>query len=555
VTTGAQQIPFAVSVAAEAAEEGSVCMESDDRQVVVNKARSSPCSLGDDRMVYAAPCTTQSHQGQATLPQGRYVKVVQRTAGRSEVCDVKVYGLPADPASLGVAAKAISVKAVDYSDESAFAEQFQSELGLDTMQPMLVRVTGTFEMDFLDAGEYAFNLISSDGSLLVVDGETVVSNDGLHGTVSASGEVQLDAGTHKLELLYFKRLRGHPVLKLRWGGGPHKLKRRTFEFEPVWEELRVSIADPTCSLRAPNMNEAGVPILYGFTQCHSSCASCVDGGEGATDCTMCNPETPHHTILNPRFGSGTCTSRICPLCKPRECCGPGHQHFIIDSESQNGVCIKPTDDCKAHCVTNPLLVNGERRSETMCTKGCNDIIKVPGLLDVAGIQLSDIVICQALKTVTCTTPEGNQAISTPSNRRGLLSISGGGIAEPIKICSSKKDVTCQGVCPDLSEADAAEVWGSGPTCVLDILSKIQCDRDSEGACLRTAAGAFVGCTVLNPAPFACPASVFEYVRQFLSCKCHLVPQQNACSQGSPPAAGYQPLDHHKRACETVASTF
>lgn len=98
-----------------------------------------------------------------------------------------------------------------------------------------------------------------------------------------------------------------------------------------------------------------------------------------------------------------------------------------------------------------------------------------------------------------------------------------------------------------------QVWGGGPTCVLDVLSKIQCDRDSDGTCLQSAAGAFVGCTVLNPAPFLCPASVFEYLRHFLSCKCHQVQQEDPCGEGTVP--GYAPLDHHKKACETVAGTF
>ena len=98
-----------------------------------------------------------------------------------------------------------------------------------------------------------------------------------------------------------------------------------------------------------------------------------------------------------------------------------------------------------------------------------------------------------------------------------------------------------------------QVWGGGPTCVLDVLSKIQCDRDSDGTCLQSAAGAFVGCTVLNPAPFSCPASVFEYLRHFLSCKCHQVQQEDPCGEGTMP--GYAPLDHHKKACETVAGTF
>ena len=65
----------------------------------------------------------------------------------------------------------------------------------------------------------------------------------------------LTTGTHKLELLYFKRAGGDPVLKLQWGGGPHKLKRQVFKLRPNWDQLRVSPVEATCELMAPNMNE------------------------------------------------------------------------------------------------------------------------------------------------------------------------------------------------------------------------------------------------------------------------------------------------------------
>ena len=84
----------------------------------------------------------------------------------------------------------------------------------------------------------------------------VVENDGTHGTISAKGEMHLEWGSHKLELLYFKHLRGGPVLKLQWAGGPHKMKRQVFKLKPDWDAIRNSVVDATCKLHAPNMNEA-----------------------------------------------------------------------------------------------------------------------------------------------------------------------------------------------------------------------------------------------------------------------------------------------------------
>jgi len=445
---------------------------------------------------------------------------------------------------------------VNYPNTRSFMEEM-SKMGLEASAPMFLRITSAFSMEAQDAGEYTFNLISSDGSLLIIDGEEVVSNDGVHGTRSMSSELFLTEGDHSLEILYFKRYLGEPVLSLRWGGGPFRLMRMAFEFEPDWEELRKVPEEPSCNLQAPNSNEAGVAIRYGFTKCHSSCMSCIVGGESAADCTTCKAATPHHTVLNPRHGTGTCTERLCPLCKPKECCEKGHRHFIIDAESMNGVCLKPTDDCKAHCVTHSELHNGETRSLSTCTKGCNDIIKVPGTLLFEELQLFDVVICQADKTVSCTTP-----IGTTMNRRSLL-----GLPEEtppvgsttLKVCSSSKTVTTEAVCPDLDEDSSSVVFSGGPTCILDVLAKVQCDRDAEGQCIKSAAGTYVGCAQLDQAPLVCALHVSEHVRDSLSCSCRQVQQKSdMCAMGGgarAAAIGYEPLERHTKACETVAGTF
>lgn len=52
-------------------------------------------------------------------------------------------------------------------------------------------------------GTYFFSLTSDDGSALVVDGETVVGNDGIHPAKTANMKEELLAGNHTLRLLYF----------------------------------------------------------------------------------------------------------------------------------------------------------------------------------------------------------------------------------------------------------------------------------------------------------------------------------------------------------------
>ncbi|MDF1741092.1 MAG: PA14 domain-containing protein [Verrucomicrobiales bacterium] len=52
-------------------------------------------------------------------------------------------------------------------------------------------------------GPYFFSLSSDDGSALVIDGETVVGNDGIHPVKEARMKEDLQAGEHTFKILYF----------------------------------------------------------------------------------------------------------------------------------------------------------------------------------------------------------------------------------------------------------------------------------------------------------------------------------------------------------------
>lgn len=64
------------------------------------------------------------------------------------------------------------------------------------------------------SGEYAFRLASDDGSILEIDGERVIDNDGLHGPLAKRGRMVLQAGTHQLALRYFQGPRQWVALQL-----------------------------------------------------------------------------------------------------------------------------------------------------------------------------------------------------------------------------------------------------------------------------------------------------------------------------------------------------
>ena len=60
---------------------------------------------------------------------------------------------------------------------------------------------------FFDApttGVYGFFLSSDDGSRLVLDGDLLVDNDGIHGAREISGYAALEAGLHEIELVFFQ---------------------------------------------------------------------------------------------------------------------------------------------------------------------------------------------------------------------------------------------------------------------------------------------------------------------------------------------------------------
>ena len=66
-------------------------------------------------------------------------------------------------------------------------------------------------------GVYTFHVLSDDGALFSVDGDTVVAHDGIHGAGEKSGQIALQKGYHRLHLDYFERS-GAEALKVEWSG-------------------------------------------------------------------------------------------------------------------------------------------------------------------------------------------------------------------------------------------------------------------------------------------------------------------------------------------------
>jgi hexosaminidase len=69
---------------------------------------------------------------------------------------------------------------------------------------------------------YQFAVESDDGSVLEIDDEVVVDNDGIHGSRVVTGHIPLRQGVHKFKLRYFQS-QGGATLRVGWAGSAGEL--------------------------------------------------------------------------------------------------------------------------------------------------------------------------------------------------------------------------------------------------------------------------------------------------------------------------------------------
>ncbi|MEP5759114.1 MAG: PA14 domain-containing protein [Litoreibacter sp.] len=149
--------------------------------------------------------------------------------------EVDVQEAPIDLASAGVKAgfhveffeedhKLTRMSDVDFDAEPA-AEGIYSTLEFEkssgsfhedvAKDRFAVRATGDFEVE--EGGVYDFQVGADDGAVLFINGVEVVENDGLHGFRDREGSVELEPGTHEIELRYFENT-GKAGLNLQFKG-------------------------------------------------------------------------------------------------------------------------------------------------------------------------------------------------------------------------------------------------------------------------------------------------------------------------------------------------
>jgi hypothetical protein len=96
-----------------------------------------------------------------------------------------------------------------------FTEGFPGVLKQDEW--FALRYDGLFEI--AKETTYTLKLISDEGSILYIDGEKVIDNDGIHTAKGVSATKVLKAGKHSLRLDYFQGMRGNVALNLSIGEG------------------------------------------------------------------------------------------------------------------------------------------------------------------------------------------------------------------------------------------------------------------------------------------------------------------------------------------------
>ena len=214
-----------------------------------------------------------------------------------------------------------------------------------------------------------------------------------------------------------------------------------------------------------------IRVPQGFPlACHASCATCF--GSLSTQCTSCPAALPYHTVVDAVNMAGTCTKDFCPLCKPKQCCGPNHKHFVMAARSMEGACIRHTDQCQPLCIPHSTE-SGRPPRTRVCSKGCNQLTLIPSHL----APTKRFAVCQAQKQVKCE------------------------LAEEGEKCEVEKEIEAKATC-----LYSNELWQAGGTCIVDVLTKER-DPSTSGS---------------SSTIYACPTAMKKSIVKKIKTSCALI---------------------------------
>ena len=146
------------------------------------------------------------------------------------------------------------VKEIDYENSR---DSFWEGGSTDTFG---VQITGNIDVE--EGGTFDFYIGGDDGVVLYVNGVEVIDNDGLHGFRTRSGEIELEPGTHSIEVRYFENT-GHAGLKLEWEGPG--TDGRALVTAPGADDLQTVSGMPVAlSLDVETMDASGTTTIQGL---------------------------------------------------------------------------------------------------------------------------------------------------------------------------------------------------------------------------------------------------------------------------------------------------
>jgi len=117
-----------------------------------------------------------------------------------------------------------------------------------------------YQADFWihNPGRYRFSLASDDGSILYIDGHTVINNDGQHATVQLFGETQLESGKHQIRVSYFQGPRFEVALMLSVAGPGEKM--HAFDMRDFQERPSVTALTEDEEEARPILTREATPV-------------------------------------------------------------------------------------------------------------------------------------------------------------------------------------------------------------------------------------------------------------------------------------------------------
>jgi len=134
-------------------------------------------------------------EGQAaSIPSTGYFRILDRDPAARGLT-YSAYLLPEGP-----------VRLPDFSQLEPAASGKAHEISIDGLSLPREHAVGVVFEGYLDiayAGTYEFWLASDDGSKLYIGDKTVVDNDGDHGVITATGNINLEPGRHPIRVEYF----------------------------------------------------------------------------------------------------------------------------------------------------------------------------------------------------------------------------------------------------------------------------------------------------------------------------------------------------------------